>query len=164
MDWTKIKAEYISGGTSYRKLAKKYDVPFTTLTRTAQREKWVELRKQAEDKAVTTIVKKVSENNAKIDEKYFNLVDKLLDKAEEIIESTSIWQVTTLKEMANAMKYLKDCKGVKSDADMREQEARIDKLRKEANADKTDEGKPFGVVLMPPIMDDLTPPKEDDNG
>jgi hypothetical protein len=30
------------------------------------------------------------------------------------------------------MKYLKECKGVKSEADIREQEARIAKLQKEA--------------------------------
>ena len=33
------------------------------------------------------------------------------------------------------MKYLKECKGVKSEADMREQEARIAKLQKEAEAE-----------------------------
>ena len=37
-----------------------------------------------------------------------------------------------LKEMATTMKYLKECKGVKSDADMREQEARIRNLEKQA--------------------------------
>ena len=40
--------------------------------------------------------------------------------------------------MATTMKYLKECKGVKSDADIREQEARIDKLRKEIDGEKKD--------------------------
>lgn len=132
MDWNKIKADYIAGGTSYRKLAKKYNVSFTTLTRTAQREDWVGLRQQAEDKTATKIVNVVSEKRATIDEKYFKLVDMLLDKAEELIVSTPVWQPTTLKELATTMKYLKECKGVKSEADMREQEARIAKLQKEA--------------------------------
>ena len=128
MVWQKIKAEYIAGGTSYRKLAEKYGVSFTTLTRTAQRENWVGLRQQAEDKATAKIVNVVSDNNAKIDDKYFRLVDKLFTKAEEVIDNTPIWQVNSIKEMATALKYLKECKGVKSDADMREQEARIKKL------------------------------------
>lgn len=132
MDWNKIKADYIAGGTSYRKLAKKYNVSFTTLTRTAQREDWVGLRQQAEDKTATKIVNVVSEKRATIDEKYFKLVDMLLDKAEELIVSTPVWQPTTLKELATTMKYLKECKGVKSEADIREQEARIAKLQKEA--------------------------------
>ncbi len=138
MVWQKIKAEYIAGGTSYRKLAEKYKVSFTTLTRTAQREDWVGLRKQAEDIATTKIVNVVSENNAKIDDKYFRLVDKLFTKAEEVIDTTPVWQVNSIKEMATALKYLKECKGVKSEADMREQEARIAKLQKEAQEETQD--------------------------
>ena len=132
MDWNKIKADYIAGGTSYRKLAEKYNVSFTTLTRTAQRENWIGLRQQAEDKATTKIVNVVSEKSAKIDDTYFRLVDKLMKKAEETIENTPVWSVNGLKEMATAMKYLKECKGVKSEADMREQEARIRNLEKQA--------------------------------
>ena len=140
MDWKKINAEYIAGGTSYRKLADKYNVSRTTLERYAKNEKWAELRRQAEVKTEAKIINAVSEKNAKIDEKYFKLVDLLLDKAEELILTTRIWQPTTLKELATTMKYLKECKGVKSEADMREQEARIAKLQKDAeDADLTNE-------------------------
>ena len=132
MDWNKIKAEYIAGGTSYRKLASKYGVPRSNIERRAKAEKWTELRGQAEGKAEAKIINAISEKSAKIDDKYFRLVDMLLDKAEELIVSTPIWQPTTLKEVATTMKYLKECKGVKSEADIREQEARIAKLQKEA--------------------------------
>lgn len=132
MDWNKIKAEYIAGGTSYRKLVEKYKVSRTTLQRKAKDENWVSLRSQAEAKTETKIVNDVSKQNAKIDETYFRCVDKLMKKAEELIDNTPIWQPTNLKEMATTMKYLKECKGVKSEADMREQEARIKKLQKEA--------------------------------
>lgn len=138
MDWKKIKAEYIAGGTSYRKLAEKYNVSFTTLTRTAQREDWVGLRQQAEDKTATKIVNVVSEKSAKIDDTYFRCVDKLMKKAEELIDTTPIWQPQTLKDLATTMKYLKECKGVKSEADMREQEARISKLQREAMEEDKD--------------------------
>ena len=132
MDWKRIKAEYIAGGTSYRKLAQKYGVSFSTLRKVAAKEQWTELRNKVEHKSDTKIVDAISEKSAKIDDKYFRLVDKLFDRAEEVIDNTTEWQPTTLKEMATTMKYLKECKGVKSDADMREQEARIAKLRKEA--------------------------------
>ena len=138
MDWKKLKAEYIAGGTSYRKLAEKYGVSFGTLRKVAAKEKWTDLRNKAVAKADTKMVESVSQKNAKIDDKYYNLVDKLLDRAEEVIEKTSVWQVTSLKEMATALKYLKECKGVKSEIDLREQEARIAKLQKEAEADDTD--------------------------
>ena len=138
MVWQKIKAEYIAGGTSYRKLAEKYGVSRTTLERKAKDEKWSELRRQAEVKAEAKIINAVSEKSAKIDDKYFRLVDKLFSKAEEVIDNTPIWQVNSIKEMATALKYLKECKGVKSDADMREQEARIAKLQKEAQEEAQD--------------------------
>ena len=138
MDWNKIKAEYIAGGTSYRKLADKYGVPRTTLERKAKDEKWAELRRQAEGKAEAKMLDAISTKSAKIDDKYFRLVDKLFTKAEEVIDNTPIWQVNSIKEMATALKYLKECKGVKSDADMREQEARIAKLQKEAQEESQD--------------------------
>jgi hypothetical protein len=138
VDWNKIKAEYIAGGTSYRKLAAKYNVSFSNLKNVAIREQWSKLREQAENRTTTKLVEDIAKQNAKIDDKYFNLVDKLLDKAEEVIDNTPIWQCTSLKEMASALKYLKECKGVKSDADIREQEARIKKLQKDAEADNTE--------------------------
>lgn len=134
-DWKRIKAEYLAGGTSYRKLAEKYNVPRSNLERRAKDEKWAELRRQAEDKAEAKIINAISDKKATIDDKYFSLVDKLLDRAEDIMEMTPVWNVASLKEMATAMKYLKECKGLKSEADMREQEARIEKLRKECEKD-----------------------------
>ena len=136
MDWNRIKAEYIAGGTSYRKLAAKHGVSFTTLTRIAKKEKWTQLRQQAQDKADTLFVEGVANKTAKIDEKYFKIVDELLSKAENLIMLTPDWSVTGIKEMATALKYLKECKGVKSDADMREQEARIRNLEKQAEVEE----------------------------
>ena len=135
MVWQKIKAEYIAGGISYRKLAEKHGVSFNTLKDIAVREGWNNLKQQAHNRATTKMVDVVSDKNAKIDDKYFRLVDKLMGKAEETIDGLDVWSVTALKEMATALKYLKECKGVKSDADMREQEARIKKLQKEAEGD-----------------------------
>lgn len=135
VDWNKLKSEYIAGGTSYRKLAAKHGVPFNTLKTIAIKEGWVNLREQAEHDTTTKIVNDIAKQNAKIDEKYFKLVDKLLKKAEEVIDNTPIWQCTSIKEMATALKYIKECKGVKSEADMREQEARIKNLQKQADDD-----------------------------
>lgn len=143
MDWSKLKAEYIAGGTSYRKLAEKYGVPFSNLKNVAIKEKWADLREQAKNVTETKLVEQIGKKNARIDDKFFNLVDKLLDKAESVIDDMPEWSVYDLKEMAVALKYIKDCRGVKSDADIREQEARIEKLRKETE----DEQKDTSVVV-----------------
>lgn len=41
-NWTAIKAEYLAGGTSYRKLAAKHQVNASTLEKRAKREKWAD--------------------------------------------------------------------------------------------------------------------------
>lgn len=138
MEWQKIKAEYISGGISLQRLSEKYGVSFSTIQKKSMEEKWSVLRKKGRRKAEEKLVEAVSEKNAKIDDRYFRLVDKLMQRAEETIENTPVWSVNSLKEMATAMKYLKECKGVKSEADIREQEARIAKLQKEAMEEAKD--------------------------
>lgn len=135
MDWNKIKAEYIAGGTSYRKLAEKYGVTLAVLRNVAEREEWVRLKAQAQHKTNTKLIDSISDKEAKIDNTYFRLVDKLMRKAEETIENTPVWTVNSLKEMSTALKNLKECKGVKSDIDLREQEARIKNLEKQAQED-----------------------------
>ena len=138
MDWKRIKAEYIAGGTSYRKLAEKYGVSFNTLKTRAKEEQWYKLRQQKDHKTTTKVIENLSDMESEIDDKYFRIVDKLLQKAEATVDAVEEWHPTLLKEMATTMKYLKECKGIKSEADMREQEARIKKLQKEAQEEERD--------------------------
>ena len=130
VDWKKIKAEYLAGGTSYRKLADKYGVSFTTLTRTAKRENWVELRQQTEDKTTTKIVDVVSDEGAKKATNIIDVADKLLNRISEVADMTCTMQ--DIKHLTSALKDLKEIKGYKSPKDLEEQEARIAKLQKEA--------------------------------
>ena len=164
MDWEKVKAEYIAGGTSYRKLAEKYGVSFSTLKDIAIREKWTDLKEQARNKANTNLVNSIGRNSAKRSVKINEVADKLLEKISNTLEMMDVVDSQSIKHFTSALKDIKDIKGVKSDIDLKEQEARIAKLQKDAEAGKFDEDKPHGVVLMPPIMDDLTPPKEDNDG
>ncbi len=94
MDWKKIKTEYIAGGTSYRKLAEKYDVSFSTLRKVAAKEQWTELRNKAGAKRDTIIVDSVSEKEAKkaVDKlaRVSDLTDMLLDKLEQAIAELDI--------------------------------------------------------------------------
>lgn len=63
MDWKKIKAEYIKGGTSYRKLAEKYNAPFGTLRKVAAKEGWRELRDKTRLKTDTRLTDAVSKEH-----------------------------------------------------------------------------------------------------
>lgn len=135
MDWKRIKAEYIAGGTSYRKLCEKYGVSRTTLQRKAKDEQWCKLRSQAEAKAETKIVDRVSNQQANTANKIVNVADKLLDKISDIIDRVD--KPIEIKDLSAAIKNIKDIKGIKSDIDLREQEARIRALEKQV--EKTDD-------------------------
>ena len=135
MDWKRIKAEYIAGGTSYRKLAEKYDVPFGTLRRVAEREEWTQKRAQVAQKTDTKMMEQISDDAAEKAVNIIEVADKLLDKIAAIVSALPLEELSStqsMKHLSSALKDLKEIKGVKSDADMREQEARIAKLRKEA--------------------------------
>lgn len=131
MDWKKIKAEYIAGGTSYRKLAAKYGVSFSTLRDTAIREKWTDLREQARNKSVTKLVESIGEQNGTYKVSINEVADKLLEKIIGLLDVSEIVDSQAIKQCTSALKDIKDIKGLKSEIDLREQEARIDKLRKD---------------------------------
>ncbi len=152
MDWKKIKAEYIAGGTSYRKLVEKYGVPLTTLVRTAKKEDWVKLRKQAEYETATKMVDVVSTKEAKKADKIVDAADQILDRICAILPMVE--NPTGLRDLTTALKNLRDIKGIKSDADMREQEARIRNLEKQAE-DKKVESSDI-VITMPPELEEYS--------
>lgn len=134
MDWKKVKAEYIRGGVSYRKLAEKYGVSFSSVRRRAEKENWTDLRTQAEQKLSTKIVEKVASQEAKRVDAFQNLADKLLQHITDNIDLLAS-NATSVKDITVAIKNLREIKGVKHEIDLKEQEARIAKLMKDAMAD-----------------------------
>ena len=138
MDWKKVKAEYIAGGTSYRKLAKKYGVSFSTLRGRAQGEKWTELKAQAQHKTDTNLVETIGEQNGTYIVRVNDVADKLLTKIINLLDVSEFVDSRVIKQCTSALKDIKDIKGLKSEIDLREQEARIDKLRKDAMVENTD--------------------------
>lgn len=163
MDWNKLKAEYIAGGTSYRKLAEKYGIDRNAIQRVAKREKWCELKSQAKAKSETEMVDAIAKDISKKSLKIDSVADKLLDKMVDLLETLEVVDSQTIKQCTSALKDIKDIKGVKSEIDLKEQNARIDKLRKEIDSDQANEEKPYGVLLMPPIMPTIVPPIEDED-
>lgn len=136
--WQKIKAEYIAGGTSYRKLAEKYDVPLKTLERHAQSEKWVDLKRQAEAKAATKIVEIESDKQAERMRRLLTVSDKLLTAVEDAVEQFQAGELLlekgALKSLSGAIKDIKDIQSIKSELDIEEQKARIAILRRQAES------------------------------
>ena len=138
IDWKSIKTEYITTDTSYRKLAQKYGVNHTVIGQRAKKEKWVELKGRHIDKTQTKTLNTISNKQADRAAKLIGVSDLLLNKVKSLLEADEELLVDTsiMKDVSIILKNLKDIQMIRSDADLREQEARIEKLRREAEPDK----------------------------
>lgn len=179
-DWLKIKTEYITTDTSYRKLAEKYGVHYQTICARSKAEGWVLLREQFRNKVITKTVEKNAEQTAKQAAKVGTLADKLLVKLEKAIDELDL-QVTThkiktergsteettefrmavpggtvdragLRQLTAALKELQVIKGEVTDLERREREARIDALRRSSMTPDGDDDD-TGIILLPPRME-----------
>jgi transposase-like protein len=149
-DFKKIKAEYIKGNTSYRKLAEKYGVPRSTLERKAKDEKWTELRRQTECKAEAKIVENEANRQAQRMNRLLAVSDKLLDAVEKAVDGfvseDLVFDKSVLKSLSGAIRDIKEIQSIKSELDIKEQKARISKLEKEAERENESD-KNIEVVL-----------------
>lgn len=137
-DWRKIKAEFIRGA-SYRTLADKYGVSFSSIQKLGANEKWTDLRKKSRRKLDEKLVESVAKREAKKEDKIQTIADMLLDKIAEKIEDGSYTiESKDMRAVTAALKDIRDIKGYKSDLDVKEQLARIEKLRKDATTEQTD--------------------------
>jgi hypothetical protein len=137
-DWQSIKTEYITTDTSYRKLAQKYGVTYTNIGIRSRKEGWPELREQHKSKTITKTMNAIANQQASRAARLQTVADKLLTKVERLVEEGEelLTDTSTMRDISRILKDLKDIQMIKSDADMREQEARIDKIRKEAMVEK----------------------------
>ena len=137
-DWQSIKTEYITTDTSYRKLAQKYGVTYTNIGIRSRKEGWPELREQHNAKTITKTMNAIASNQANRAARLQSVADKLLTKVERLVEEGEelLTDTSTMRDIARVLKDIKDIQMIRSEADLREQEARIDKLRKEAMVEK----------------------------
>lgn len=78
----------------------------------------------------------IGEKQAVRSAKIIDVAEKLLDKISSTIDAMDVIDSQSLKHFTSALKDLKDIKGFKSDIDLREQEARIRNLEKQAAAEE----------------------------
>ena len=138
LDWNQLREEYIADeSTSYRKLAEKYGVGIATICKRAKAEGWASQREQVKNKTIAKSIEKISSDRAASVKKYDKMVGKIAGKLEKAIEAVDPKDTTAIRRLTASLCDLRELLGVKSDADSREQEARIANLRKQA--DKEDD-------------------------
>ena len=147
-DWQAIAEEYITGEISMRSLAIKYALPRSTLRSRAYREGWIERREAfqrasapAEDGAAASPAEDEapsSPERAAYESEIFRVTDKLVRRAEEILDGPEAVGARELGELMRAIKNAKEIRMLRSELDEREQRARLRTLEeKSAAADRT---------------------------
>ena len=153
-DWNAIRQEYITDeSSSYRKLAEKYGVSLTAIYNRGRDEKWVELRQQTKDKTIAKAVDKISDEQSEIQAdvaaRFTDMTASLAGKLEKAIAEVDPKDTTGIRRLAASLCDLKLLIGFKSDADSREQEARIANLRRQAEKDDVDSAPTLVVEGLP---------------
>lgn len=151
-DWKKIKTEYITTTISYRKLCDKYNIPFNTLQCRANKERWVDLRKNHQDAVVTKSVANLERKATDYRSTIYDLAYKVAQQLVDMTNDHTISELATIgikpRDITGAIKDLEDALHIKCDNDLLEQEARIAKLRKDAE-DKTQADQSIKVIISP---------------
>lgn len=137
-DWQTIKTEYITTDTSYRKLGQKYGIHYKVISQKGKDEGWVELRTQHRDKTLTKTLDKICEDKVDRAARLNSVAELLLGKVESLLTQAGTIEMDTqsMKHISGVLKDIKEIQMIRSDADMREQEARIANLRKQAEKDE----------------------------
>lgn len=137
-DWKKIKAEYITTDTSYRKLAQKYGLAESTIYARGGKEHWVEQKERHQSKTVAKTLDALSNKEVDRAARLMTVADKLLKKVEQAVDDDHPMSANAIKNLSDALKNIRETQMIRSEADMREQEARIRNLEKQAQVEEMD--------------------------
>lgn len=139
--WEQLRVEYISSDISIRGLARKYGLAPNSLWKRAKAEQWSEQREQCSAKVVQKTVDSLAEDKADECTRAFRVASKVMCKIEEYIDTVDLndeYAMKNLKTITSAIKDLKEIGLFRSMLDQAEQEARINKLRKDAQEESKD--------------------------
>lgn len=149
-DWEAIKAEYITTATSYRKLAKKYGITYDEIGKQSRREGWVQLKKQHNADVLSTILSEDIQAKADAAVKLNGAALELLAKVQAFLgglDAEVVSDTQVFRHISGTLRDLKDVLMVRSEADMREQEARIASLKHQVEKDSQERDTSIEVVF-----------------
>lgn len=141
LDWGAIKAEYVTTNTSYAQLSKKYKVAKAVIGTRASREGWVKEREHFVSEAYTRTIRDVEKKQGKRMELLYNAADEVLRVIYNTITDKENGKKVILsdpRKITGAIKDIKDIYMLRTSGDLEEQQARIEKLRKDAEKDASE--------------------------
>ena len=131
-DWQAIKSEYITSNISYRALEKKYGINYKVIADKGKAEGWKELRSQHSHNTLTKILESDTEQKVSRAERLQSVADKVLNMIEALVDACDPTEMDTqsMKHISGVLRDIKELQ--RAGKDLEEQDARIAKLRKEA--------------------------------
>ena len=132
MDWAAIQKEYIQTNISTRALAEKYHVKRYLVERHCTAEKWVELRRKFVGKSWEKTIEKASDLVSEARAEAYTAAQEMIAELRVLVKNRGDLKP---REITGALKDCVDILSLKSDLDIEEQRARIEKLRKEAQTE-----------------------------
>jgi hypothetical protein len=174
IDWTAVRAEYVTTDIGLVKLSEKYGIALATIKRRSAREGWVEERQKRKDKVVDHVMQKVIYSDAR---RVANRLEGLQETAEDLAdlikaEIGSAWDrrakrlkaaeeqdvvmtdddTKVLKDLTTALKGVTDImRDVYAIPTIKEQ---IDLERWEREKTNTSGESEGGVIFLPPVMEE----------
>lgn len=166
-DAKKAEHDYITDNSmSYRKLAEKYEVNYTTVQTYGKKHCWVEKRKQYQSElAQKTIGKTLDKQSEKLS-KLSSATDKAIEYVEKIFDSYADEKdtiaISVLKDIASTLKTLtgvqRNLNGILTVQEENALEIAKEKLHIERERIGSDEGElgETGIVVIPALAPDET--------
>lgn len=149
MDWKKAKQEYITTDTSYSELARKYKISKARIAQVGKAEKWVEAKKSFCEKSLQKSLNLAQENAVDYKSEIYKLAYKVALQLQDMTDNSTLSDLALIgikpRDITGAIKDLEDTLHIKSAKDLEEQQARIEKLRKEVKEE--DDSRKIEVVI-----------------
>ena len=140
--WDEIRKEYISGGSSFRKLSKKYGISFGSIQARSKEEDWQQQKKDYTREYIRKSVDAISDQDSSRIVRAYRIGDEILTKLEVAVAQSEDpdmgVDVDKLRKVAATLKDLKEIKLFANELDKKEQESRIKKLQKDAEDEVKD--------------------------
>ena len=136
INWNAIRTDYITSNISYRALEKKYGINYKVIADKGKAEGWKELRSQHSHNTLTKMLESDIDQKVSSATRLETVADKVLDIIEAHINALDPMEVDTqsLKHISGVLKDIKEVK--RNRKDLEEQDARIAKLRREAEKEE----------------------------
>ena len=149
MDWKKAKQEYITTDTSYSELARKYNISKARIAQVGKAENWVEAKRNFSEQSLKKSLSRAQENAIDYKSEIYKLAYKVALQLQDMTDNSTLSDLALIgikpRDITGAIKDLEDTLHIKSTKDLEEQQARIEKLRKEVKEE--DDNRKIEVVI-----------------